>query len=201
SDYLDGAPMRRDKFEHDRQADAGAFDGGALRGPASIESFEHVFTILHGDTGPVVGHVEHKLRPGRARLQVNRASFRGILDRVRYQVFENEPDFAAIRDKGDVVDTDVQTHTLGKEGELLVLQHLFHHGTQAEFTRVEADARGLPGAEGEQVFDHALQFDTVLAKDAGHFALVGVQLTYGAVHEQLRAFPNVGEWRFELMRH
>ncbi len=36
---------------------------------------------------------------------------------------------------------------------------------------------------------------------AGHFALVGVQLAHGAVHEQLRAFADVGERRLELMRH
>src|ERR1700728_1535670 len=102
-DDFDGAAVRRDKLEHDGQADAGAFDRGALRGATGIESFEHVLTILHGDTGPVVGHVEHELRTGGARFQVNRASLRGVLDAVRPQVLEKEANLAAIRNQGDIV--------------------------------------------------------------------------------------------------
>src|ERR1700761_4911675 len=68
-DDLNGAAMRRDELQDHRQADAGALDRRGLGGASSIESFEHVLAILRGDTGAVVGHIEHELGPGGPCLQ------------------------------------------------------------------------------------------------------------------------------------
>src|SRR3984957_2808000 len=83
-DDLHGAAVRRNELEDDGQADAGAFDCDALCRPARIKSFEHVLTILHGDTRSVIRYIEHELRARGARLEVNRASLGGVLDRVRH---------------------------------------------------------------------------------------------------------------------
>ena len=88
-----------------------------------------------------------------------------------------------------------------QQRELLVLEHLLHQRTQAELRGLEAHAGGLPGAEGQQVLDHALQLDAVLAQDRGHLALVGIELAHRSVHQQLRAFADVGKGRLELVRH
>src|SRR6202034_2667129 len=63
------------------------------------------------------------------------------------------------------------------------------------------DAGGLPGAEGQQVLDHALQLDAVLAQDRRDLALVGVELADRPVHEELGALADVRERRLELVRH
>ena len=77
----------------------------------------------------------------------------------------------------------------------------FTSGRRRNSVASRPDAGGLPGAEGQQVLDHALQLDAVLAQDRGDLALVGVELADRAVHQQLRALADVRERRLQLVRH
>ena len=136
-----------------------------------------------------------------ARADVDRAALRRIFDRVGQQVLEDQPQLAAVGDQRDILDLHFEPHALGEQRELLVLQHLLDDGAQAELAGLETDAVGLPRAEGEQVLDEPLQLDAVLAQDAGDFALIGVELADSAIHQQFGAFADVGERRFQLVRH
>ncbi len=107
----------------------------------------------------------------------------------------------AVGHQRHVLDAHVEAYALREERELLVLEHLLHQRPQAELGRLEADAGRLPGTEGQQVLDHALQLDDVLAQDRRHLALDGVELTNRTVHQQLSALANVRERRLELVRH
>ena len=132
--------------------------------------------VLRRDARAAVGDVEHQLRVRGARLQVDGAALGRVLDGVRHQVLEDQADLAAVGDEGDVLDLHIEAHALRQQRQLLVLQHLLDQRPQPEFGRLQADAGGLPGAEGQQVLDHALQLDAVLAQDRGDLALVGVEL-------------------------
>ena len=101
----------------------------------------------------------------------------------------------------NVLDLHVEPHALRHQRQLLVLQHLLDQRAQAELGRLEADAVALPGAEGQQVLDHALQLDAVLAQDRRDLALAGLQLADRAVHQQLGALADVGQRRLQLVRH
>ena len=85
--------------------------------------------------------------------------------------------------------------------ELLILQHLFHQRAQAKLRDLEAHAIALPGAEGQQILDHALQLDAVLLHDRHDLALSAVKRTDRAIHQQLGAFADVSQRRLEFMRH
>ena len=122
-------------------------------------------------------------------------------DRVRYQVLEDQADLAAVGDQRDVLDAHIESYALRQQRQLLVLQHLLHQRPQPELGRLQPDAGGLPGAEGQQVLDHALQLDAVLAQDRGDLALVGVELAHRAIHQQFRPLADVRERRLQLVRH
>ena len=127
-----GAAVRGHELEHHRKPDAGAFDRSAARGAPGVEGVEDVLAILHRDARTAIGDIQHQLRPGGARHEVNRAALGGVFDGVGHQVLENQADLAAIGDERNVLDTYIQSHALRQEGELLVLQHLLHQRTQAE---------------------------------------------------------------------
>ena len=85
--------------------------------------------------------------------------------------------------------------------QLLVLEHLLDQRPDPELGRVEADAAALPGAEGQEVLDHALQLDAVFLQDGGDFALARIERADRAVHQQLGALADVGERRLQFVRH
>src|SRR5579862_9469483 len=200
-DDLDAAAVRGDELQHHGEPDPRALDGRRLRGPTGVERFEDVNPVLGRDARPAVGDIELHLRSHRAGLKVNRATLRRVLDRVRHQILEYQADLAAIGHQRYIIDPYVEAHPLRQQRQLLVLEHLLHQGPQAKFSRLEADARSLPGTEGQQILDHALQFDAILAQDRRHLALIGIELTDRPIHQQLGPFADVGERRLQLMRH
>ena len=74
-------------------------------------------------------------------------------------------------------------------------------GRRRNSERSRPDALLLPGAEGQQVFDEPVQLDAVVTQDGDDLALGVVQGSDRAVHEQFRAFADVGERRLQLVRH
>ena len=160
-----------------------------------------MLAILAGDPGAAVGDIQHQLGAGGPRAQVDGTALGRVLDGVRHQVLEDQTNLAAIGDERHVLDAHVEAHPLRQQSELLVLQNLLHERPEAKLGGLEADAGGLPGAEGEEVLDHALQLDAVLAQDGGHLALVGIELSHGPVHQELGALADVCERGLQLMRY
>src|SRR6185437_10531086 len=201
-DDLDGAAVCGDELEHHGEPDSRAFDGRRAGRAAGIEGLEYVVALFLGDAGAIVGDIDGERVGGGGCFDVNGAPLWGIFDGIRYQILENQADFAAISDERHILHLHVQAYALRKEGELLVLQHLLHYRSQTELGRLQTDTGGgLPGAEGEEVLDHPLQLDAVVAQDGGDLPLTRVELAHRAIHEQLRAFPDVGEGSLELVGH
>ena len=101
-----------------------------------------------------------------------------------------------------VVDIHIEAHALRQQRQLLVLDDLLDQRPQPELADLEADAAaGLPGAETQQVLDHALQAQAVLAQDAGDLALRHLQLAHGAVHQQFGALADIRQRRLQFVRH
>ena len=168
---------------------------------AGVERIEDMCALLRRNARTAVRDIHHEILARASRADVNGAALRRIFDRVGQQVLEDQPQLAAVRDQRDVLDLHVEPHALREQRELLVLQHLLDDRAQPELAGLEADAVGLPGAEGQQVLDEPLQLDAVLAQDAGDLALIGVELAHRAIHQQLGAFADIGERRLQFMRH
>src|SRR5215467_13168552 len=200
-DDLHRTAVGRYELEYHRESDTGAFYGRGARRASGIEGLEHVSAVLERNPGTAVGDIEHQLRACGASLQVDGAPFRRILHGVGDEVLEYQADLAAVGDQGQVLDANIETHALREQRQLLVLEHLLDERTEAELGGLEADARSLPGAEGQEVLDHALQLDAVLAQDRRHLTLVGIELADRTIHQELGALANIGERRFELVRH
>ena len=198
---LHRAAMRSHELQDDGEADTGALDGGAPGGPPGVERLENVVPIVFGDAGTVVGDIDDERARGRGGFDVNGASLRGVFDGIRHQIFEYEANFAPVGDQGHILHLHIESYALGEEGELLVFQHLLDDGPQTELARLQAHARSLPGAEGQEILDHPLQLDAVVAQDGSHLALCRVELAHRPVHEELGALPDIGERGLELMRH
>jgi hypothetical protein len=111
-DDLHGAAVSGDELEHHGQTDPGAFHRGVLRCAARIEGLEDVFALLAGDAGAAVRDVQHELLSLRQRPQVNGPALGGIFHRIRYEVFQNQPHFAPVRDQGEVRHLHIEADTL-----------------------------------------------------------------------------------------
>src|SRR6516164_5786246 len=170
-DDLHAAAMGRDELEHHREPDAGTLHCRGTRRASGIEGLEYVLAVFGGNAGTAVGDIEHQLRACGAGLEVDGAPLRRVLDGVGDQILEYEADLAAVGDQGQVLDANIETYALREQRQLLVFEHLLDERPQAELSGLEADARGLPGTEGQEVLDHALQLDAVLAQDRRHLAL------------------------------
>src|SRR5579871_2155690 len=121
----------------------------------------------------------------------DRAPPRCELDRIREQIIENQPQFAAVGERREVLDLHVEPHSLRDQRELLVLEDGLDQRTQLELRDLETDALRLPGAEGKQVLDEPLQLHAVLAQNRGDLPLSALQLADGTVHQQLRPLADV----------
>ena len=95
----------------------------------------------------------------------------------------------------------IEPHALRYQRQLLVFQHLFDQWPNPELGRIEANAIALPGAEGQQVFNHALQLNAVLLQNGSDFPLTGAKLADRTVHQQFGAFADISQRRLEFVRH
>src|SRR5882757_10790516 len=104
---LHGAAVRGDEFEHDRQPDAGAFDRRAFGGPSSVESFEHVRSVFDRNARPAVGDIQLQQLACGTCAKVDSTSLGRVLHGVGYQVLEDQPNLAAIRDERHIFDAHI----------------------------------------------------------------------------------------------
>src|SRR5882724_5311041 len=190
-----------DEFGHHRQPDSRSLDMASLRRLSLVKGLEYPIALLGRNTRPAVDDLHHQLFAFAARMNRYGAAARGELDGIRQQVVEDQPHLAAVGERREILDVNIEPHALRHQRELLIFQYTLDQGPQLEFGNLQADALGLPGAERQQIFDESLQLHSVLAQDRRHFALAALQLADRAIHQEFGPFAYVCERRLQFMRH
>ena len=200
-DQLDRAVMRLHAFHDDRQANAGAGHLSALLTLPLKECLKDPWPLILRNSRTCVRELQHKtVGPGPAHNR-DCAAFWRELDGIGQQIVENRAHLVVIGGNRELRHVDLQLNAGGFQRQSLCLDDVQNQRAQLEICQRHCLALGLPGAETQQVFDQLLQLQPVGAQNPGNLALFVVQLTDGAVYEQFRAFPNIHQRRFQLVRH
>jgi len=96
---------------------------------------------------------------------------------------------------------EIQMNALRQQGELVGFQGRFDEGRRRNSLSSSPVCRACHALKRQQVLDQLLQANAIVSQDGGHLALRTVQLPHGAIHQELRAFTDVGERCLELVRH
>src|SRR5216683_6633792 len=173
----------------------------SLRRLSLVKSLEYPIALLGRNPRSTVDDVHHQLFTFAARMNRYGAAARSELDGIRQQVVEDQAHLAAVGERGEILDVNVEPHALRHQRELLIFQDALDQGPQLEFGNLETYALGLPGAERQQIFNKPLQLHSVLAQYCRHLALAALQLADRTVHQEFGPFPYICQRSFELMRH
>jgi hypothetical protein len=150
--------------------------------------------------GALVQHFEHGVARLLVELDRDEAHVRRILHRVGQQVVQDDADLFLVAVGGDMVEVQLDTHTLRDDRELAIVHDAAHHVAQLHDLRVEIGGLRVHGAVVEQALDQLPQLDRVLLQDARDLALLRVQVSHHARGKEVRSFAKRGERGLQLVR-